>query len=138
VAAVPVHAALGVMLAGGVLDPASLGSPQLISYLDLRRFPGAGRPAYDRGLHFTGEGRTANASLWVNRDHERLYLVMQTPDTPAAQAAADRYIAELSATFQAADGVLVAGGGSAAVGGDAAGGEVPVERLEATGAGRLG
>lgn len=128
VAAVPVHAALGVMLADGVLDPASLGSPQLISYLDLRRFPGAGRPAYDRGLHFTGEGRTANASLWVNRDHERLYLVMQTPDTPAAQAAADRYIAELTVTFAAAVGGLVPAGGAAA----------GVERLEASGAGRLG
>ncbi|MFI2366365.1 hypothetical protein [Promicromonospora sp. NPDC019610] len=102
VAEVPVHAALGVMLAGGVLDPASLGSPQLISYLDLRRFPGVGRPAYDNGLHFTGEGRTANASLWVNRDHERLYVVTQTPDTPAAQAAVDRYLAELTATFAAA------------------------------------
>jgi hypothetical protein len=150
VAAVPVHAALGVMLADGVLDPASLGSPQLISYLDLRRFPGVGRPAYDRGLHFTGEGRTANASLWVNRDHERLYLVMQTPDTPAAQAAADRYIAELTATFEAAVGVLATVGGAvpvggtvpvgaaASVGGTAPVGEVRVERLEATGASRLG
>lgn len=127
VGGVPVHAALGVMLADGVLDPASLGSPQLISYLDLRRFPGAGRPAYDRGLHFTGEGRTANASLWVNRDHERLYLVTQTPDAPAAQAAVDRYIAELTATFEAA------------VGGPAPpGARARDERLEATGAGRLG
>jgi hypothetical protein len=144
VAAVPVHSALGVMLADGVLDPASLGSPQLISYLDLRRFPGVGRPAYDRGLHFTGEGRTANASLWVNRDHERLYLVTQTPDTPAAQAAADRYIAELTATFEAAVGALATVGGPASVGaaalvgGAAVLGEVRVEGLEATGAGRLG
>ncbi|GAA4700970.1 Condensation domain-containing protein [Promicromonospora umidemergens] len=126
VAAVPVHAALGIMLADGVLDPASLGSPQLISYLDLRRFPGVGRPAYDRGLHFTGEGRTANASLWVNRDHERLYVVTQTPDTPAAQAAVDRYIAELTATFQAATGASRPAG------------RTRDERLEASGAGRLG
>ncbi|MGI5187471.1 hypothetical protein ACQEVI_04920 [Promicromonospora sp. CA-289599] len=126
VAKVPVHAALGVMLADGVLDPDALGSPQLISYLDLRRFPGAGRPAYDNGLHFTGEGCTANASLWVNRDHERLYLVTQSPDAPAAQAAVDRYIAELAATFEAA------------VGGPSAAGGVRDERLEATGAGSLG
>jgi hypothetical protein len=131
VAAVPVHAALGVMLADGVLDPASLGSPQLISYLDLRRFPGVGRPAYDRGLHFTGEGRTANASLWVNRDHDRLYLVTQTPDTPAAQAAVDRYVAELTATFRAAAGGALPPG---AAGDDGA----TDERLEASGAGRLG
>jgi hypothetical protein len=134
VAEVPVHAALGVMLAGGVLDPASLGSPQLISYLDLRRFPGVGRPAYDNGLHFTGEGRTANASLWVNRDHERLYVVTQTPDTPAAQAAVDRYLAELKATFAAA----VAGDGAPGAGVPTAGDAVLDERLVATGAGPLG
>ncbi|WP_285108456.1 hypothetical protein [Promicromonospora sp. MEB111] len=139
VAEVPVHAALGVMLAGGVLDPASLGSPQLISYLDLRRFPGVGRPAYDNGLHFTGEGRTANASLWVNRDHERLYVVTQTPDTPAAQAAVDRYLAELTATFAAA--VAEAAAAGVAAGPDAgadAGAAVRDEHLEATGAGSLG
>jgi hypothetical protein len=133
VANVPVHAALGVMLADGVLDPASLGSPQLISYLDLRRFPGAGRPAYDNGLHFTGEGRTANASLWVNRDHERLYLVTQSPDAPAAQAAVDRYIAELTATFEAAVGGVAPVGVAAE-----ADGVARDERLEATGAGSLG
>lgn len=148
VAEVPVHAALGVMLAGGVLDPASLGSPQLISYLDLRRFPGAGRPAYDNGLHFTGEGRTANASLWVNRDHERLYVVTQTPDTPAAQAVVDRYLAELKATFAAAVAEAGAGAGAEAaaaddaplapVGASAAADAVPDERREATGAGPLG
>lgn len=132
VAKVPVHAALGVMLADGVLDPASLGSPQLISYLDLRRFPGAGRPAYDNGLHFTGEGRTANASLWVNRDHERLYLVTQSPDAPAAQAAVDRYIAELTATFEAAVAVVPI---AAPVEADDVARD---ERLEATGAGSLG
>ncbi|GAB2472804.1 condensation domain-containing protein [Promicromonospora xylanilytica] len=132
VAGVPVHAALGVMLAGGVLDPASLGSPQLISYLDLRRFPGVGRPAYDRGLHFTGEGRTANASLWINRDHERLYLVTQTPDAPAAQAAVDRYVAELTATFRAAAGA------DGATDERVTDERLTDERLEASGAGRLG
>ncbi|WP_369375045.1 condensation domain-containing protein [Promicromonospora sp. Populi] len=143
VARVPVHAALGVMLADGVLDPASLGSPQLVSYLDLRKFPGVGRPAYDNGLHFTGEGRTANASLWINRDADRLYVVMQTPDTPTAQAATDRYIAELTATFEAAllpvaepepAGELLPVGAPAQAG-QADGRD---EALEATGAGPLG
>lgn len=138
VARVPVHAALGVMLAGGILDPASLGSPQMISYLDLRRFPGAGRPAYDRGLHFTGEGRTANASLWVNRDHERLYVVTQTPDAPVAQAAVDRYIAELTATFEAAVAVSPKAGGTPAADATSAVGTAADERLKATGASRLG
>ena len=64
----------------------------------------------------------------MNRDHERLYVVTQTPDAPAAQAAVDRYIAELTATFEAAVAVPMR------VGTDAA----RDERLEASGAGSLG
>jgi hypothetical protein len=64
----------------------------------------------------------------VNRDHERLYLVMQTPDTPAAQAAVDRYVAELAATFEAAVAVPVT------VGTDVSRDEL----REASGAGSLG
>jgi hypothetical protein len=63
---------------------------------------------------------------------------MHTPDTPAAQAAADRYIAELTATFEAAAGGLATVGGAALVGEVATVGTAGVERLEATGAGRLG
>ena len=60
-------------------------TPQLLSYLDFRRFPLAGTAAYDRGMQTTGEGRTANASLWVNRDDHGMYVGTQTPDTPLAQ-----------------------------------------------------
>ena len=87
----PVHVAIGALLMSGLTTPDQLGSPQLVSYLDLRRFPGAGTEAYDRGLHFTGVGRTGNASLWINREEGRLQIGAQTPDTPLAQRAVDRF-----------------------------------------------
>ncbi|MFC3950404.1 condensation domain-containing protein [Aeromicrobium fastidiosum] len=101
----PVHVALAEMVRSGVVRPETLGSPQLVSYLDLRRFPGAGRPAHERGVHFTGAGRTANASMWVNRDSRRLYLAMQHPDTPQAHESTDLYRRTVARTLQAmADG----------------------------------
>ncbi|SDJ74561.1 Condensation domain-containing protein [Nocardioides sp. YR527] len=77
----PVHVPLGAMVAGGILAPTELASPQMVSYLDVRKFPGAGTTPFDTGLHFTGEGRTANASLWVNRFEDRFELATQSPDT---------------------------------------------------------
>lgn len=114
-AAMPVHVALGAMVAHGVIGPDQIGSPQLISYLDLRRFstmcrPGAGAAAYETGLHFTGEGRTANASLWINREHDRLQLGAQTPDTPVAQAAVDRYHRRILDVFAGTVGRLADAG----------------------------
>lgn len=99
-AQVPVHAALAAMIELGELDPASVGSPQLLSYLDLRWFPdvrgtGSARSAFERGHHFTAEGRTRNASSWFNRDAESLYVVCQVPDTTVARAASDRYYGEV-------------------------------------------
>lgn len=101
----PAHVALAEMLRTGVLGPEGVGSPQLVSYLDVRRFPGAGRPAHERGVHFTGEGRTANASLWVNRDAARLYVGVQHPATPQAHESVAQYCGTLARTLEAlADG----------------------------------
>lgn len=97
----PVDLVLETLVRTGVCPPEALGSPQLLSYLDLRRFPGAGRPAYERGVHFTGLGRTANASLWINRERERLTLVAQVPDTPVAAVSVSRYHDHLREVFRA-------------------------------------
>lgn len=108
----PVHVAIGALLMSGLTTPEELGSPQLVSYLDLRRFPGAGTEAYDRGLHFTGVGRTANASLWINREHGRLQIGAQTPDTPRAQQAVDAYFAAIAETFATALDEAAGSGGA--------------------------
>ncbi|NPC96345.1 hypothetical protein [Nocardioides sp. zg-DK7169] len=100
--AAPVPLVLETLVRSGTVAPDHLGSPQLVSYIDLRWFSGVGAPAHDRGVHFTGLGRTSNASMWVNRDAGRLYVVAQTPDTPEAQAAVTTYHGLLRAVLRAA------------------------------------
>ncbi|GAA1481463.1 condensation domain-containing protein [Gordonia sinesedis] len=112
-AGVPVGAALSAMVAAGASPSAVVTAPNLLSYIDFRWFPGAGEPAYDRGVIFTGEGRTANASLWINRDHDSLYLGSQTPDTPFAQLQVRRYFDHLCSVIQ-----HVAESGDYAIGAD--------------------
>lgn len=94
-ATLPVQSALAAMIAAGATADDVVSAPNLLSYIDFRWFPGDGTPAYDRGVIFTGEGRTANASVWINRDHERLYLGSQTPGTPFAQRQVHRYFTHL-------------------------------------------
>ncbi|KAA9162022.1 hypothetical protein FPZ12_012320 [Amycolatopsis acidicola] len=101
-AAAPVNVVLETLVTSGVCTPEQLGSPQLLSYLDLRRLPGAGRPADERGVHFTSRGRTANASLWINRDADHLYLLAQTPDTAAAAEPVRQYHEQLRQVFRQA------------------------------------
>ncbi|WP_128646192.1 condensation domain-containing protein [Rhodococcus sp. BS-15] len=91
IAEAPVHAALGALAADGTLGSELAVSPNMLSYIDFRWFPGVGRDADTRAEHFTGEGSTSNASMWINRDGEHLYLVAQTPDTEVAAAAVKRY-----------------------------------------------
>jgi len=91
IAEAPVHAVLGALAADGTLGSELAVSPNMLSYIDFRWFPGVGRDADTRAEHFTGEGSTSNASMWINRDGEHLYLVAQTPDTDVAAAAVKRY-----------------------------------------------
>ncbi|APE34354.1 hypothetical protein BOX37_10770 [Nocardia mangyaensis] len=110
---VPLQAVLGALLASGA-DPAAVtASPNMLSYMDFRRFPGAGTTPYERGMLFTGEGETANASMWFNRDAEHLYLGCQSPGTPFAQQQLARYHAHLRGVFDAvaADGDYLIGTG---------------------------
>ncbi|WP_055475016.1 condensation domain-containing protein [Gordonia sp. HS-NH1] len=90
-AAVPVAAALAAIAAAGATPDAIVTAPNLLSYIDFRWFPGTSRDAFRRGALFTGEGRTANASAWINRDHDELYLGSQIPGTPFAESVARPY-----------------------------------------------
>ncbi len=96
---VPVGTVMAALVADGGDPTEAMVTPQLLSYLDFRRFPLAGTPAYDRGMQTTGEGRTANASLWVNRDEHGMYVGTQTPDTPVAQERLASYHRRLRAVF---------------------------------------
>ncbi len=94
-AAVPVAAALAAIAAAGATPDAIITAPNLLSYIDFRWFPGTSREAFRRGALFTGEGRTANASAWINRDHDELYLGSQIPGTRFAESVARPYYERL-------------------------------------------
>ena len=96
------HAVLGALAADGTLGSELAVSPNMLSYIDFRWFPGVGRPADARGEHFTGEGRTSNASMWINRDADHLYLVAQVPDNDVAAQSVDRYHSHLQAVLETA------------------------------------
>ncbi|MFD3745202.1 condensation domain-containing protein [Nocardia sp. NPDC058633] len=97
--AAPLSSVLATLLASGA-DPSDvLTTPNMLSYMDFRRFPGAGTAPYERGMLFTGEGETANASMWFNRDSRHLYLGCQSPSTPFAQRQLRRYHAHLRTVF---------------------------------------
>lgn len=95
----PVHVAIMNMALAGVLAVEDIGSPQMLSYLDMRRFPGAGLVPFDTGIHFTGVGRTGNCNLWANRYEERLQLGVQSPDTPHAQRSVDAWFETVTDVF---------------------------------------
>lgn len=99
-AVVPVRSALAAMIAAGASAEDVVAAPNLLSYIDFRWFPGDGQQAYDNGHIFTGQGRTANASVWVNRDHDSLYLGSQTPDTPLAQYQVRRFFDRFRAIIE--------------------------------------
>ncbi|WHU46336.1 condensation domain-containing protein [Gordonia sp. L191] len=99
-ASVPVHAALGVLLAEGAIDPAVVASPQMVTYLDLRWFPTP--PNTTDLLVFTGEGRTSNASLWITRDEDGLRIITQRPDNPVASDSVSRWFRTLRDILAAA------------------------------------
>ncbi|WP_084727967.1 condensation domain-containing protein [Rhodococcoides yunnanense] len=100
ISAAPVHAVLGALAADGTLGSELAVSPNMLSYIDFRWFPGVGRPADARAEHFTGEGSTANASMWINRDADHFYLCAQVPDTAVAAESVERYHAHLQRVFE--------------------------------------
>ena len=99
-AADPVHAAMGILIGSGVIDPSVVTSPQMVTYMDFRWFP-APSGAHDLAV-FTGQGRTRNASLWLSRDENGLYVGSQIPDNPIAAESVSRYFYTLRQVISSA------------------------------------
>ena len=97
---VPTAAALTALAAAGATPEAVVTVPNMLSYIDFRWFPGQDRPEYRTAVMFTGEGRTANASMWINRDAEELYIGSQIPATPFAREQTQRYFRHLRGVFR--------------------------------------
>jgi hypothetical protein len=86
----PVHASLGHLILSGQVDPSVMGSPQMVTYLDLGWFE---EPAGADIRLFTGFGRTSNANLWIHRNADGLGLGCQAPDNPTARESVATYAA---------------------------------------------
>ncbi|MGP9723038.1 condensation domain-containing protein [Corynebacterium sp. AOP40-9SA-29] len=86
----PVHASLGHLIGTGQVDASVMGSPQMVTYLDLGWFD---EPANADVRLFTGVGRTANANLWISRNDAGLGLACQAPDNPTARESVRTYVA---------------------------------------------
>ncbi|GGC65384.1 hypothetical protein IEU95_04740 [Hoyosella rhizosphaerae] len=99
-AGTPVHAAISTFVAAGKLAPPTQ-TPQMVNYLDTRRVPGSNTSPHDNALIFTGEGRTANANMWVVRTNQGLFLNSQTPNTPYAQEVLATYFQHIKTIFTA-------------------------------------
>ncbi|MGC0364609.1 hypothetical protein ABH922_002593 [Rhodococcus sp. 27YEA15] len=96
---VPIRSVLLALLEAGVAGHDVAASPNMLSYIDFRWFPGVGTPPYEGAMEFTGEGETSNASMWFNRDARHLYLGSQTPDTAAARTQLEVYHQHLKRIF---------------------------------------
>ncbi|WP_267617802.1 condensation domain-containing protein [Gordonia bronchialis] len=84
-AAVPVHAALAVLSEEGVLRELD-GSPQMVTFIDIRRVPYGDRPELRSAELFTAAGRTRNANMWLVRYADELRVVSQIPDNTTARS----------------------------------------------------
>lgn len=92
IGSLPVHAALAYLAAEGSIDLES-GSPQMVSYFDLRRLPRADDPVKEAALILPGRGRTRNANMWINRGDYGIRLLTQIPDNETARKNITEYIA---------------------------------------------
>ncbi|OZG26931.1 acyltransferase [Williamsia sp. 1138] len=92
---VPVHAALAYLAAEGSIDLES-GSPQMVSFFDLRRLPRADDPAKKAALILPGRGRTRNANMWINRGDFGIRLLYQFPDNDTARKNTAEYFSIFS------------------------------------------
>lgn len=90
-AGVPIPSALASIAAASAHPDAIMSAPNLFSYMDFRYFSGTCEQPSEPTSLFTGQGRTANASAWVTRDHDELVLGSQAPDTPLARARAQAF-----------------------------------------------
>lgn len=75
--------------------------PPMVSYLDMRRLPGAELPGVDDAHALGGPGTTGDVSVWINRRSDRTYALMSYPDNPRAAASIDSYFRAITELIRA-------------------------------------
>lgn len=99
-AAIPVGAVLAQLAQAGELPPMA-GSPQMVTYLDHRRFPGVTEPTVATTVGFPGVGRTKNVNLWLSRLVDVLTVETQIPDNEIARRNVAAYFDHVAAALAA-------------------------------------
>jgi hypothetical protein len=97
-APMPARAIVNAVMAamGNGSEVSSTAVPPMVSYIDMRRFPGAEIPGVDQITALGGPGNTGDVSFWINRRSERTYVMASFPNTPAAQESVSAYLAALA------------------------------------------
>lgn len=102
---VPIHAAL---LAAAEITGAPLPTTNewpWVSYMDVRAISGAALENALPNVHdINGLGSRSKigqtSPIWYSREHERLHVTAMFPDTPSANASADRYLERIRETLR--------------------------------------
>ncbi|MFD6463856.1 hypothetical protein ACFWFG_38380, partial [Streptomyces roseolus] len=77
---------------------------RMLSYVDVRKIAGAEMFDQIKGGMYASRGRSSQVYIWINRFPDITQLSLLFPDTPAAHAAIDRYIAATRTVFAAVAG----------------------------------
>jgi len=97
-APMPARAVVNAVMAamGNGAQVSTTAVPPMVSYIDMRRFPGADLPGVDQITALGGPGNTGDVSLWINRRSDRTYVMASFPNTPTAQESVSAYLAGLA------------------------------------------
>ncbi|HWC22132.1 MAG TPA: condensation domain-containing protein [Flexivirga sp.] len=98
---VPARAIVDYAAKFGGVKVGATAVPPMVSYLDMRRLPGAELPGVDDIHALGGPGTTGDVSLWINRRTDRTYALMSYPDNPRAAASIDHYFRAITELIRA-------------------------------------
>lgn len=98
---VPARAIVDYAAKFGGVKVGATAVPPMVSYLDMRRLPGAELPGVDDAHALGGPGTTGDVSMWLNRRTDRTYALMSYPDNATAAASIDRYFRAITELIRA-------------------------------------
>lgn len=98
---VPARAIVDYAAKFGGVKVGATAVPPMVSYLDMRRLPGAELPGVDDAHALGGPGTTGDVSVWINRRTDRTYALMSYPDNPVAAASIDSYFRAITELIRA-------------------------------------
>ncbi|TWE07955.1 condensation domain-containing protein [Rudaeicoccus suwonensis] len=100
-AGVPARAIVDRVARVGGVKVAPTAVPPIVSYIDMRSFPGGEHPVADEIHALGGPGNTGDLSMWINRRSTDTYTMVSFPDTEVARANVESYLGAIAALMAA-------------------------------------